>query len=239
MLEIKLFKNSTVTSLFDSISQNLQIYRAGNFEHLLNDSSLFLASSCFLDPEKISNLDSEISNEAHCCLMLTKALTGVTSYLGRDERLWARLTHLEFINYSRARWPIPEDDEKAVSYIKKHFFARGSRGIERDNAVSRLWWMTAICAKVDNLSLEDALQTFLHQSDVRANIIERPTTSQSSVVLSAIINKLHESYADDKSLFEREKFRMLMKRINVEGGVRLLEALNYQEMKKVIDELAE
>jgi len=156
MLDINLFKEVTVRTLYEAVPNNLDVYRNGSFEHLLADSSLFLASACKLNEEAALQIDctAEDDNEVACCLAVTSAVEGVTAYLARDERLWARLTHIEFLNYARTRWPIPKDDEKAISHIRKHMFARGSRGVERDNAISRLWWMTNICSKVSGLSLE-------------------------------------------------------------------------------------
>ena len=42
--------------------------------------------------------------------------------------------------------------------------------------------MATICSKVNGLPLEQSLTAFLHQSDVRANIVERPTTSQNATL---------------------------------------------------------
>ncbi len=159
----------------------------------------------------------------------------IPPYLARDSRLWVYLTHTLLLDYSRKRWPIPNDDEKAVTHIRKHFFANGARGIERDNATSRLWWMANLCDRVDGLSLLDALIIFLHQYDVRANIIERPTTSQSVPVFSAVIKKLEKSFKQDQKLFEREKFRQVMKELNLQGGVKLLCALDEPEIEKIVD----
>ena len=159
--------------------------------------------------------------------------------MARDERLWVRITHIEFLEYSRTRWPIPVDNEKAVIHIKKHFFAKGARGLERDNAISRLWWMAEICRKVEGLSLKEALTAFLYQSDVRANIVERPTTSQNPALLSAVINKLHHSYlTKEKSLYERKKFRSVMKKLNIEGGTKLLEVLDLDSLGIIIDKVS-
>jgi hypothetical protein len=241
MIDVQLFKASTVADLYTSIAKNLEQYRSGSFDAMLHDTSLLLDSACKLDPILLTGVTckSGDDNEVACCLGVTQGLSGITAYLARDERLWARLTHIELLSYTRARWPIPVDDTKAVEHIKKHFFAKGARGIERDNAVSRLWWMAEICKRVEGLSHEQALSAFLYQSDVRANIVERPTTSQNPALLSAVVNKLHQSYLGDKALYNREKFRAVMKKLNIEGGVRLLEVLDSKTLEKVIDKVSQ
>jgi hypothetical protein len=241
MTKLALFRTQTVHQLYKDVEKNLAVYRAGDFNSLLVDSSLFLDSECELDDAEIKKISctKENDNEVQCCLGILHGLKGVTAYLARDERLWARLCHIELLVYARARWQIPTDDVKAASYIRTHFFAKGARGIERDNAASRLWWMATICNKVQGLPLEDSLTAFLFQSDVRANIVERPTTSQNAALLSAVVNKLHTSYQGDQSLYNRETFRSVMKKLNLEGGVRLLEVLDDKELKKVINKVAE
>jgi hypothetical protein len=240
MTKLALFRTQTVHQLYKDVEKNLPIYRNGDFNSLLVDSSLFLESECELDDTEIKKISctKENDNEVQCCLGILNGLKGVTAYLARDERLWARLCHIELLDYARARWTIPTDDIKAASYIRTHFFAKGARGIERDNAASRLWWMATICNKVQGLPLEQSLTAFLHQSDVRANIVERPTTSQNAALLSSVINKLHESFNGDKALYEREKFRSVMKNLNLEGGVRLLEVLEDKELNKLVDKVS-
>lgn len=63
-------------------------------------------------------------------------------------------------------------------------------------------------------------------------------TSQTVSVFSAVINKLHESYNGDQTLFERSRFRNLMRGINAVGGYRLLEFLEMKEMEALVSELA-
>ena len=62
-----------------------------------------------------------------------------------EGRLWASLTHGEFWEYSRWRFPVPTEDASAASHIRSHWFVEGS-GLAalRRNAVARLWWAAAL-----------------------------------------------------------------------------------------------
>jgi hypothetical protein len=123
------------------------------------------------------------------------------------------------------------------SYIETHFFASTQRGIERDNIASRLWWMGHLCGRIDGLSMKQGLDALLHRADVRANIVERPTTGQSIPVFSAILRKLAKSYAGNKKLFERKVFRPLMIKLNGLGGYVLLDALDTTTIEKLIGDI--
>ncbi len=237
-MKVNFLKAKKVQELLTKIPENLELYRTGNFGFLMNESSYHLESRLEIDEQKLAAISCDKTNlkEVENCVLIYQALDNISHYLARDERLWVYLTHTHLLEYTRARWPIPEDNIQAIKHIKTHFFCIGARGIERDNAASRLWWLASLCNRTKGLSFEDALTCFLYQSDVRANIVERPTTSQNIHVFSAIIKKLDESYKSNKELFERERFRSFMKELNLIGGIKLLAALPETLVLQILDQ---
>jgi hypothetical protein len=240
MSKLLLMREALVYDLTREIETNIEKYRNGDFQYLTSDGSNFIETEYEINTQelnKIKTINGDF-NEVQCCLGAFNGLPNISAYLARDQRLWVYLTHIVLLDYTRQRWPIPQDKERAVKHIKKHFFASGARGIERDNAISRLWWMASICSKVEGLTLEKSLTAFLFQSDVRANIVERPTTSQNVVLLSTVIRKLDQSYQGDRELYGREKFRTVMKELNLQGGIKLLEVLEPKEVEKIVTKCA-
>lgn len=237
-MKARFFKAVKVQELLAKVGENLESYRAGNFDFLVNDPTNYFETNLEVNVDKFPLINCEKDNlkEVENCMLMYEAMGKISHYLARDERLWIYLTHTFLLIYVRNRWPIPDDDEKAIKHIKNHFFCIGARGIERDNAASRLWWMASLCGRTDGLSLEEALACLLFQSDVRANIVERPTTSQNIRIFSAILKKLYESYKADKKLFERDRFRSVMKWLNLAGGVKLLGALPEIKIMHILEE---
>ena len=235
-MKARLLKASKVQELLNQIPDNLDLYRKGDFEFLKVDSSCFIEINHEIDDSMLSAMtcDEREHKEVENCIIIYTAMGLLSHYLARDMRLWVYLVHTDLLNYTRKRWPIPPDDDQAIKYIKNHFFVIGARGFERDNAASRLWWMACLCDRVNELTLKQALTCLLYQYDVRANIIERPTTSQSIHVFSAILKELHNSYNVDKALFEREKFRSIMRKLNLKGGIKLLAALNEADIQHIL-----
>jgi hypothetical protein len=238
MMKARFIKAVKTQELVTKIEENLEAYRTGNFDFLLNDSGYFFETDLEIDELKLATVQCSQDNhrEVDNCILLFQAMGTMSHYLARDERLWVYLTHTYLLNYSRTRWPIPADNEKAIKHIKAHFFCIGARGIERDNAASRLWWLASLCSRADGISFQEALTCFLYQTDVRANMVERPTTSQNIRVFSAILKRLNDSYKSNKQLFERTKFRSFMKEINLIGGVKLLAALSEASISQILDE---
>jgi hypothetical protein len=239
-MKLRYLRDTAVASLRTSIADNLDRYRTGDFGFIDLDTTQFHELPVDANDGALNSLqlpsagnDFEVEN----CLAVHAFLETLSPYEARDERLWCHLTHTTLLEYSRARWPIPSDDDKAIAHIETHFFARTNRQIERDNAVSRLWWMAHLCLRVDGVSQKDALKAFLYRADVRANIIERPTIAQATNVFGVILKGLIESAAGKKALFERATFRRVMMELNSVGGFRLLDALPEPELDKIFSDV--
>jgi len=219
-MKLRMMKFNKVSDLRNSIEENLNIYRSGNFDHITADYSSYFELDLEIYEDLFTELipNNESSSEVANSKLMLKAMGVLSPYLAKDERLWVYLTHSFLLDYTRTRWVIPEDNNEAVKHIETHFFARSGRDFERNNASSRLWWLATLCSRVKDLNLDDSLNCLLHNSDVRASIVERPTTSQCLNVFSALIKKFHESYLGEKKLFDRDVYRPLMKDINLYGG---------------------
>ena len=237
-MKARFFKEKYLKELELSVAENLELYRAGNFDSVANNTDNYFEVAFEVDEAKLKLLLPSNKNEAEVqnCMLIYEAMKNLTHFHARDARLWVYLTHTVLLPYTRARWVIPADEVAAIKFIKDHYFGISKRGIERDNSASRLWWMAALCKRVNELDFEMALTIFLHKSDVRASILERPTTSQCLSIFSAILRKLHNSYHTDKKLFERNLVREAMKKLNLAGGVKLLGILPEQQVNALVEE---
>ena len=239
-MKARLLRARTVVELKNKISTNLDKYRSGNFDYLSIDPTHSFESGIDLFEKEIKDLKNPVGQddfEPHNCVKMLRALPSLTPYEAADERLWTMLSHTVLLEHARARWPIPKKDEDAVKFIAVRFFAKTQRDFERNNVGSRLWWMGHLCDRVEGMKLDESLKVLLFRSDVRANIVERPTTAQSIPVFSALMSQLAKSHQGKQKLFERATFRSLMVRLNGLGGYRLLDALEKKAVEKLIDEM--
>ena len=239
-MKARFLRRPCVEDLRSRISENLDSYRSGNFAHLTVDTALFFELPVVVDESAWANVAWPSGTSLHDpenCAVLYRSMSAISPSEARDERLWTYLTHTDMLDYSRRRWPIPADNDMAVAHVQTHFFAREKRQVERDNAVSRLWWMAHLCSRVSALPLEDALQVLLFRADVRANLLERPTTSQLGHLFSAIVETLRESYCGKKALLQREPFRRFMREINAVGGFKLLDCLSREQLAPILSSI--
>ena len=234
MEKLLLLKSECVANLKASISKNLDRYRTGSFVGLLDDMSLELEADYSALSGIIMPSDADLKDVENC-VIINNVFGHLTPFAARDERLWTQLTHGPLLDYSRKRWPIPPDDEKAVSSIRSHFFAGDKRNLEARNAVSRLFWLAHIASRVTALSLKETLKLILHRQDVRQNVIERPTVLQAEAILVSVINNLKKSKAGDEKLYERDAFRELQERLNEYCGYMFVESLPKADVQNIVD----
>ncbi len=235
-MKARFFKEKYLKELELNIAENLELYRTGNFDLVANNTDNYFEVALEVDEVKLKALLPSNKNEAEVqnCMLIYEAMQNLTHFHARDARLWVYLTHTVLLSYARARWVIPADNQAAIKFIKDHFFCIANRGVERNNTASRLWWLAALCNRTQGLDLKDALTTLLYQSDVRASIVERPTTSQCLNIFSAVLRRLNESYHSDKKLFERILLREAMKKLNLAGGVKLLGVLPEEQVNALV-----
>ena len=243
-MNMRYLKEDSLDLLKNSIKANLDRYRTGGFGSCFDDvtqATRELPGKFRLSQlKKIKKPSANGLFDPENSEIVFKALSKLTPMQAREERIWCYLCHFDCLDYLRTRWPIPNDDAVAVNHILTHYFASSGRGIERDNGMSRLWWLGFIANRVEGFGLSEALEVLMYKADVRANIIERPGSSTSVPVFSAILRQLKISYNGKRLLHERIPFRMFMKEINSIGGVQLLQSLTSshlnQIMKKIISD---
>ncbi len=233
-MSIKFLKQSALDNLYSSVGQNLERYRIGKFDDLLNENT-YEFDKMTIDHNDLNSIEGNDKDDAKNCLILFNAIKGITPYLARDARIWCYLTHMNLLEYTRNRWPIPTDDEKAVKHIVSHFFTKGARGFERDNAASRLWWPAFACSKVKSIPLEKSLELLFYRQDVRSNIMDRVSTARIENLYTVFMHKLNASFdTNEKLFFDRDQNRAYMTEVNFLGGSNVLEALSIEDSSKIL-----
>lgn len=220
---LKYLSLQTADNLRDSVRENLQRYTSGDFTDLVEKGgwSIDLSLRVDLDPlrdlAKAKDADAEIENT----ILVWRALSSLPPSLACENRLWTRLTHVECLEYARARWlDVTAEDDQIEKRVVTHFFASSQTRYRDDNAISRLWWNAFIAKLAAPDNHEAAIRAILKTADIRSNFIERPRTSSRPVIGAAIVKSLlSESWLTEKEIH----FREFMKVLNRLGGGKVFE----------------
>lgn len=221
---VKLLSAAIVENLFESIPANLSRYQSGDFLEPARSSGWEIETDLVSwDPEVASQLnpsgtpDAEVRNS----LLIHAALAGMTPALARDERLWARLCHVECLDYVRARWL--RGDERDAGLVRSHAFASGVAGSRDDNAIGRLWWNGHIAGLALPDDPETALRRLLARANYRLQIFDRADTAFRQPLVSGIVRLLGEEpwlNSDDSAIAD------FMREVNKRSGGFVFEALD-------------
>jgi hypothetical protein len=167
--------------------------------------------------------------------LIQALIPSLTRANATDERFWVTLAFREALDYSVLRWGGDEGDNKL---ILNHWFAPSTRSRWRDHSVSRLWYVSSFAAGLDSVPLNVALDVLYSNSELLNSFLGRPRTTASNRVSSKIIALLHNrGLGDSGSNFDRGKFRLLMKEIDLRSGSINLNALEDSDFDAFFEDL--
>lgn len=220
--------------LEDDVEKNIDRYLTGDFADMAQEEGWSIPTTIEIDPDPLTRLkmgrkpEDEIEN----ALLVWQALARVTPTLASEGRIWTRLTHLDGLAYSRARWLGRKTDLTAADMVRKHFFGDTQTKRRDDNAIGRLWW----AAYIARLAMPDdqagALKAILRSTDTRSNIVERARGSSRPKIAAGIVRAIMREPRVTES---ESAFREFMKSLNRLGGGVIFEAMADQEIDRFMD----
>lgn len=223
---LKFLSQVMLNELRGDVSINRDRYIEGDFLDLCKENGWEVKSDKVeVDLDMLATLDgTDGTAEADIIssLIVYKSMPNMTPALAREERVWVRISHVECLQYSRARWIKKAEGEGLDKIVLEHLFAKNLTGIRDDNAISRLWWNMHVAKIADPDDPEGALRMLLKTADIRQAIIERSHTASRQPIVRAIVRALKNdpwisSYAD--------AFREFMKVLNRDAGGVLFEVV--------------
>lgn len=222
---LKYLSEHRLLDLRSNIPANIDRYVQGDFADLAEQNGWAIEHALTVDLAPLQDLDPGSGAEAEVknSLLVWGALKGLSPALATEERIWARLTHLDCLEFCRGRWLRATDTEGRIAEINKHFFAASQTAIRDDNGVSRLWWNAYIARIVMPDDPAKALRVFLQKADIRSNFIERTRTVSRPALAAGIIRAMQDDPWVTKS---ESNYRSFMKTVNKFGGGRLFEVMD-------------
>ena len=97
MARLKYLAAATVDTLRATISQNVGVYREGNFSELMREGEWSVELALDVDLAPLEDLDPEPSAAAEVrnSRLVWRALGQLKPSLAYEEGIWVRLTHVE------------------------------------------------------------------------------------------------------------------------------------------------
>lgn len=236
--KLKYMSDAALEALRNDAVKNPERYLAGDFEDRAAAPSWDIRLSIDYDPEKLATLDlTQQQNISEIDLINSKivgeALSELSPSLANEERIWARLAHVDALEYCRKRWLQGKSGDQLASSIRIHVFAPTQTNIRDDHALSRLWWNWHIAKTCWPENVDRALELILSTADVRSNFIERIWMSSRRDIASSVLRAMDST---EWITSEEQNFREFMKALNRLGGGIVFEALNAEECDGFVED---
>jgi len=154
-----------------------------------------------------------------------------------DERFWAYLTHSDFFDYMKERTNVSaQKEDKRGKYILDHWFVDPmSPASLMNNDISRLWWvvfLTRIDGSKDPYVFTREVFSML---DYTTHLLPG-AQGRSAAIRHSVLNFVVKNHA----LFSKQKeakVRLMMRKINLEGGYSALSYFNPNQLDSLLQKM--
>lgn len=211
-------------ALVQEIPEHTERYLTGDFNDLARENGWAIeTSSAKWDPTVADQLDPSPGSDAEIrnSLLIFNGVEGMTPALAREERLWARLCHVECLGFARQRWL--KGEAGIEKKIEVHFFAQSLPQCRDDNAIARLWWNGYIASLACPGDVEAGLRLLLSRANIRLQIIDRADTAFRAPLVQGIFRLIARDPWFEESDAAVSHF---MREVNKRSGARVFEAMD-------------
>jgi hypothetical protein len=234
-MKLPFFGGKFVERLRKGADANLSKYGADSrwVSSLAGGESYLFDSAQVVGPPPALKISDEPAIDAENSRRVFQWLQNLTPALAMEERLWACLAHTVFPEYMHVRWPVKDADAVRRRYL---FEGKSFAALSR-NGIGRLWWaghLTFDESRSDSFELTDTL--FLRQ-DIQVSLFERSIGKCRNVRVSVLEFLKNNSGSLSDAAFGR-RIQLVLKELNLLGGVSLLDALPRTEIDACLQRIA-
>ena len=236
MTKVCYFADKVLAQLHSDIPKNLGRYLESGFQQFGSDPGWDIPLEIEFDKDRLADLDLSMPTNVSSVdlansIVVGEALANLTPALANEERIWARLAHVDAIKYCRARWLSKPGNQSVEALIENHFFAATQTGVRDDHAISRLWWNHHIAKMCQPENIDAALNLILKTADIRSNFVERIWMTSRRRIAGATLRAMQ---SEPWVVGAEKNFREFMKALNKLGGGVVFEALSDSETDEFV-----
>ncbi|EKU42686.1 hypothetical protein C518_2414 [Lysinibacillus fusiformis ZB2] len=175
-------------------------------------------------------------NDAENSKRIYSALKDITPTQASDERLWAYLTHVTYWDYMKARWNVETRLEgNPKNFVtERYFFASNRQKALVRNGIARLWWYGYVSFDDTRDNPFELTDFLLSKQDLATSLMERQYSNNRDFII-ATLSVLKEYEQVTPSILTKKPIQALTKHIQHIGGVSILDALDREDIKRLVE----
>lgn len=232
MEKIKVFTSSYINQLGQRLQSEEAI--AG---YINGKSPGFIASDTrdtILEVTSFPNLTIE-NGDYENARMLFEMLKGINPTLASDQRIWTWLAHVPFMDYMSKRWPVNEQPkEKRAVYILGHWFVKTQASTSyMRHGIAMLWWGAFATYGSERNDPFELTREFFSMQDYTRTLFG--SLGRSDRFRKALLEYVVEN-PDLFKVHKEARIRFLMRRLNYDGGYKIIPDLSVSEIKILVNQ---
>ena len=226
---------SGVEKLAHALEAHPRVGEGKSIQQLCDDLELdFFELPLELDTDAkrgLLSIDVSKAKFSDLSLLVRKSVGSIDYSIARDGRFWLSLV---FGPLGRlAELPKTGKDADLLSWISTHWYSQSTRALFRNHAISKYWWAYELLSRQGDLPVEDALELFDRQQDLRTQIMDRTSINSNSRLIGKILLLLKGELEDGWN-YDRDAVRLLFKYLNFDLGRRELEVLTGDKISTIL-----
>jgi hypothetical protein len=163
--------------------------------------------------------------------LIHTALKSLTPVQAMDERLWAYLAHVTYWKYMQERWGA---DNVAARFFFKN---RGISGLTL-HGIARLWWFGQVTYDSTCTDPYQRTEVLLSVQDIQTGLLQR-TMGRNGNVRRTVLEFFGKEKARVEAAGASRVIQLILRDLNLAGGVYLLDALQEAQLQKILDSALE
>ena len=238
-MNLMYMRDAHLDKLKAAIKNNIEHYQKDEpwLDDYFEEAGWSLPSKLHVDELTLTEPTDAEHFDLENTIKIYEGLKNLSVTQASDERLWVYLTHVTFWKYMRLRWPVEnylgKSEAETAGNIRERYFFAGKPLVR--NGIARLWWYGYVSYDKERNDPFELTKILLSKLDIAQNLLER-SFSLNPVITKTILSVLADLKKEDSPLPGRHQFRELLKYINMLGGVTVLDALNADEFRKIVEE---
>ena len=175
-------------------------------------------------------------NDAENSKRVYSALKDITPAQASDERLWTYLTHVTYWDYMKARWNVETRLERnPKNFItERYFFSSNRQKALVRNGIARLWWYGYVSFDDTRENPFELTEFLLSKQNLATSLMERQySNNRDFIIVTLSVLKDYEQVIP--SILTKKPIQALTKHIQHIGGVSILDALDREDIRRLVE----
>lgn len=245
-MKLKMFRDAALVKLKRDIEKNIDKYststtswiedyfKENEIEEYLVDTNIEINNFTLINGDQ--NTDAENAKRVY------EAMKNLLPIHAREEKIWAYLTHSLGYEYMQKRWGLSNVKNPGSRISSRYFFQGKTTNVIATttvpyvrNGLARLWWAGYIVYDDSNDNHYEYIDELFVSQDLFVGLCERDIAKNKSVVTSIL--KCVRKYDIKNKNNNTSLVRNILKQINLQAGLIVLDALDDEEIYNFVDNI--